>query len=315
MRLNSLILVLILSISFIPLPPAQAQIGAPDVNLQCSPSNIPIDVYPGADLTGYTICTVSNPNSYQEKISIEVTADGLATSAPSSITLGPNAEEDFQVTVRGEQNMRMQSRSMVVKATVTEVMGAPPPNIAEKEQQLIIDIRQFAGVQVDATEAITTVDGGSEIIAEFYVYNLGNAYDFFLYRIDSQSLEIMENEGFSISLPQVKTQVEWGNVPVKVRVILKAPTDNEEWEINSDGMREASFTLNFEAVSEFSCNQGNCISDTASMTITVLQEVSTTEELISSVTDNQMLIYGGSGAGLLLVILLVLAVKKRKNRD
>lgn len=313
MRISALTLIIILSMAYIPMPSAQAQIGAPDENLECSPSNIGIDVYPGASLTGYTTCTVSNPNSYQEKISIEVNADGLTTTAPNSITLAPNAEEDFEVLVRAEQYMQMQSRNMVVKATVTEVMGAPPPNIAEKEVQLIVDIRQFAGVQVEATQSSITMEGGSEINIEFNVYNLGNQIDFFNYKIDSLSLGEMDDAGFSVSMPLVKTQIDSYAPPQKVRVTIKAPIENEDWKINTDGDREASFSLDFTAVSEFSCNNGGCISDSASMTIIVTQEASSTDRFFSSTADNQLLIFGGGGAGLLLIILLVIVVKKRKS--
>ena len=313
MRLRSILLVFILSLSYLPVPMAQAQIGAPDVNLQCSPTSVGVDVYPGASLTGSTTCTVSNPNSYQEKIEIEVTADGLATTAPSSITLGPNEEQDFEVMVRANQNMAMQSRNMVVKATVTEVMGAPPPNLAEKEQQIIVEIRQFAGVQVEASQPFITIYGGTNVDIEFNVYNLGNQIDFFRFAIDSDSLEQLENEGFSVSLPSVKMQIDNSPAPSKARVSLTAPSDNSDWTINSDGMREASFKIIFEATSEFSCNVGNCISDDSSMTINVIQEVSATEDLVSSSSSNKMLIFGGSGAGLLILLMLVLSMKKKRK--
>jgi len=103
MRLKAILICMIFSLTVLPITPADAQVGAPSVNLVCEsldPSGaIDIEVYPGADLTGNAYCTVSNPNSYQEKIDIQVTADGLVVAHPGTITLGPNAEEDFTVTV------------------------------------------------------------------------------------------------------------------------------------------------------------------------------------------------------------------------
>ena len=98
MRLKVVVLIVLFSLSHLPLPNAEAQVGAAAVNLECvsvdASGTVQVEVYPGATLTGQALCTVSNPNSYQEKIEIEVQSDGLVNSAPGSITLGPNAEED-----------------------------------------------------------------------------------------------------------------------------------------------------------------------------------------------------------------------------
>ena len=82
---------------------------------------------PSANVT----CTVSNPNSYAERIQIQVSADGLVVAAPGTISLGPNAESEFQTTVRADQGMTPSMRVLNITATVVEANGAPPPNIAE----------------------------------------------------------------------------------------------------------------------------------------------------------------------------------------
>ena len=188
MRIRALALIFVLSLSYIPIPSAQAQIGAPDVNLECASGTVDIEVYPGSNAIGSVTCTVSNPNSYQEKIDIQVNADGLAVSAPSSITLGPNGEEDFIITVKGEERMSKQTRQMVVTATVTEVMGAPPPNIAQKEVNLIINIKQYAGLQLEARDPSITLESNVESIVNFTLINTGNSADFFLLGVNSNSI-------------------------------------------------------------------------------------------------------------------------------
>ncbi|MGB0201988.1 MAG: choice-of-anchor T family protein [Candidatus Poseidoniaceae archaeon] len=313
MRISSLMLVIILSMSYIPLPSAQAQVGVPDVNLECETGTIDIEVYPGASATGMVTCTVSNPNSYQEKISIQVTADGLAVAAPGSITLGPNAEEDFQVTVQAQERMAKQSRQMTVTATVTEAMGAPPPNIAEKEVTVIMNIKQFAGLQLGTTIPYVTIPSNNESIVTFEIINTGNWLDNFLVSITPNSRENLEDAGFKISLPVNKVVLDATPVPERVRVFFETPDDYSGWEQNSDGMYEATFVLEIEAKSEFSCNNGGCLTERVSVAITVLHEVETTGDIFSSAADNEMLIYGGGGAGLLLIILLVIVVKKRKS--
>ena len=83
------VLILIFLLSAIPVPTVEAQVGAAAVNLECvsvdASGSVQVEVYPGATLTGQALCTVSNPNSYQEKIEIEVQSDGLVNSAPGSI--------------------------------------------------------------------------------------------------------------------------------------------------------------------------------------------------------------------------------------
>ncbi|MGB1589782.1 MAG: choice-of-anchor T family protein [Candidatus Poseidoniaceae archaeon] len=313
MRISSLMLVIILSMSYIPLPSAQAQVGVPDVNLECETGTIDIEVYPGASATGMVTCTVSNPNSYQEKISIQVTADGLAVAAPGSITLGPNAEEDFQVTVQAQERMTKQSRQMTVTATVTEAMGAPPPNIAEKEVTVIMNIKQFAGLQLGTTIPYVTIPSNNESIVTFEIINTGNWLDNFLVSITPNSRENLEDAGFKISLPVNNVALDATPNPERVRVFFETPDDYSGWEQNSDGMYEATFVLEIEAKSEFSCNNGGCLTERVSVAITVLHEVETTGDIFSSAADNEMLIYGGGGAGLLLIILLVIVVKKRKS--
>lgn len=313
MRISAMALVIVLSMSYIPLPSAQAQIGAPDVNLECETGAIDIDVYPGASATGMVTCTVSNPNSYQEKIDIQVTADGLAVAAPGSITLGPNAEEDFQVTVQAQERMTKQSRQMTVTATVTEAMGAPPPNIAEKQTTVIMNIKQFAGLQLETPIPSVTILSNNESSVTFEIINTGNWVDNYLVSITPNSRDNLEDAGFKISLPANKVVVDATPNPERVRVFFETPDDFSGWNQNSDGIYEATFVLEFEAKSEFSCNNGGCLTERVSVAITVLHEVETTGDILSSAADNELLIYGGGGAGLLLIILLVIVVKKRKS--
>ena len=57
--------------------PAAAQAPTAAVSLSCAPISINIEVKPGSTYNGFTTCTANNPTTYQEKISILVTSDGL----------------------------------------------------------------------------------------------------------------------------------------------------------------------------------------------------------------------------------------------
>ena len=315
MRIRALALIFILSFSYIPIPSAQAQIGAPDVNLECASGTVDVEVYPGSGANGMVMCKVSNPNSYQEKIDIQVNADGLAVSAPSSITLGPNAEEEFLVTVKGQERMSKQTRQMVVTATVTEVNGLPPPNIAQKEVSLIVDIKQFAGLQLDAREPSIKLKGNVEASLNFSLYNNGNSMDTFLLAVNSNSMDNLQTAGFKVSLPTTKMQVDESPYPEKVVLYIETPDDYNSWDTNSDGDYEVTFILEFEARSEFACNNGGCITEFASVTITVTHEAESAVGLITNAADSQILVYGGGGAGVILLLLLVMVLRKRKKTE
>ena len=314
MRIRALALIFILSFSYIPIPSAQAQIGAPDVNLECASGTVDIEVYPGSSAIGTVTCTVSNPNSYQEKIDIQVNADGLAVSAPSSITLGPNGEEDFIITVKGEERMSKQTRQMVVTATVTEVNGLPPPNIAQKEVNLIVNIKQYAGLQLESNDPSIKLKTNVEATLNFTIYNTGNAIDNFLLAVNSNSFDNLETAGFKVSLPTTKVQLDEDYYGM-IRLFIETPDDYNSWDTNSDGDYEATFILEFEAESEFSCDNGGCITEFASVTITVTHEAGSTAGLITNAAENQILVYGGGGAAVILLLLLVLGLRKGKKTE
>ena len=320
MKAKAIVLIFALSLSFLPLP-AAAQVGAPDVNLTCSAEDgsgsVGIDVYPGASLIGIATCIASNPNSYQEKIEIQVQADGLAVAHPGSITLGPNAEEEFIVTIRAEEQMPVQSRNLVVTATVTEVMGFPPPNIAEKQVNMIVNIKQFSGLQLEATDPLVTLGSKVDYNLEYNIYNLGNGADRFVLDMKESDRDALEDAGFTLVLPIAKVEVESMAAPTKVRLQIRTPSDYQDWPINSDGLHEMSFTLEFMATSEYSCNSepSGCYTESVQTTITVVQEASGADKIFTGNSNTtQMLIYGGVGTGVILVIVLVaVLIKKQKS--
>ena len=321
MKAKVIFLILVFSFSFFPLPTAYAQVGAPDVNLTCSSADgsgsVEIDVYPGASLIGTATCIASNPNSYQEKIEIQVQADGLAVAHPGSITLGPNAEEEFIVTIRADEQMPVQSRNLVVTATVTEVMGLPPPNIAEKQVNMIVNIKQFSGLQLEAVDPLVTLGSKIDYNLEYKVYNLGNGADRFMLEMKDTDREDLEDAGFTMVLPITKVEIDSMAAPNKVRLQIRTPSNYQDWPINSDGLYEMSFTLEFMATSEYSCNSepSGCYTESVQTTITVVQEASGADKIFTGNSNtSQILIFGGAGTAILLVILLfVVLIKKQKN--
>ena len=293
-----------------------AQSVTPAVELTCSspdPSgSVEVEVYPGATLTGYADCTVSNPTIYQEKIQIQVQADGLAVAAPGTIIVGAGGEEDFQVTVRADSRMTMSSRQLTVTATVTEANGAPPPNIAESQSNLIINILQFAEFNIEMEEAFPMIEVGQDAILQYKIYNTGNWLDRFLISIESDPLNSVE-----FSLPIVAMEVDSWSPPSRFRVELRAPSDGSHWPLNSDGIHTMEMEFDVTVDSEFSCRyEGKCSSMTLTQKIIFFQNQTVEPEpettALSSSMDDQLLIYGGSGAAIILLLIMFLAIRRRK---
>lgn len=243
--------------------PAAAQNPTPTaaISVTCAPSNINVEVKPGSTYSGFTTCTATNPTAYQEKISINVQADGLATAAPGDMYVGAGDSVDFQVSVRATPYMRMDARTLSVSATVQEINGFPPANSASSNNNMIVNIMQYSLIQVEATEPFTQLMPKTDKIFEFKVYNLGNQLDFMGIGITDDSRTELNDAGFTITLPAVKKQVEATTTGATVEVKVRTP--------KTQGWSDAYHVLNFYAESEFQCDIDKCRPETQMITIYV----------------------------------------------
>ena len=243
--------------------PAAAQNPTPTaaISVTCAPSNINVEVKPGSTYSGFTTCTATNPTAYQEKISILVTSDNLATASPGDMYIGQDSSVDFQVSVRATPYMRMDARTLSVSATVQEINGFPPANSASSNNNMIVNIMQYSLIQVEATEPFTQLMPKTDKIFEFKVYNLGNQLDFMGIGITDDSRTELNDAGFTITLPAVKKQVEATTTGATVEVKVRTP--------KTQGWSDAYHVLNFYAESEFQCDIDKCRPETQMITIYV----------------------------------------------
>ena len=200
--------------------PAAAQNPTPTaaVSVTCAPISINVEVKPGSTYSGFTTCTATNPTAYQEKISILVTSDNLATASPGDMYIGQDSSVDFQVSVRAIPYMEMTSRTLTVSATVQEINSLPPINSASSTNNMIVNIMQYSLVQVEAIEPFVQLMPKTDKNFEFKVYNLGNQKDFMKVGITESYRQDLEEAGFTINLPQVKVQIDATPTPTNVRV-------------------------------------------------------------------------------------------------
>ncbi len=242
-------------------PPASAQLSGAAVSMTCAPGQINVEVKPGATLTGYTTCTVSNPTAYVEKVAIQVTSDGLATAAPGDMYVGAGADVDFQVVVRANPYMQMQSRQLTVSASVQELNNLPPPNTASSQVNALINIMQFSIVQVEAVEPFVQLMPKTDKNFEFKVYNYGNQIDRMKIGVTDSTREQLEESGFTINLPINVVQIEPNTAPEKARVLVRTP--------KNQGWTDAYHVLDFYAESDFACKNGGCNRESQMITIYV----------------------------------------------
>lgn len=304
-----LLLVFALSVPLVDNSSGQGVLAA--VDIECSPVNggsIDIEVSPGASLTGYTICTVSNPTIHVEKISIQVQSDGLAAAAPGSVTVAAGGEEEFQVTVRADTRMSAQARSLSVTATVQEISGVPPPNSASSTSNNIVNILQFAEFNVEMESPVAELQIGDNYQLEFMIYNTGNGMDKFNIRLDYD-----EVDSTSLSLATSKVQIESYRAGI-FKVSVNTPSDGSEWEVDSSGRHILEMNVNVVVESDLGCQNGNCLTTTMIQQIILFQnqtsQGNSASDFLSSSMDNQLVVFGGIGVLVILLIILMIILRK-----
>ena len=223
--------------------PVSAQVSPnPDVDIQCTPSSVPIEVYPGATRTGVTYCTATNPTGYAEVVRITVTSGGLAYAAPGSVTVPAGQSIDFEVTVRGDMRMQETTRTVSVSGVVDTANGVANPNPVPKTVSIMVVVKQFSRLQVEATEPFKQLRPKVDYYFEFKVYNQGNALDKF--NIEVSNREDLEEAGFQISLPMIATEIDAQAPAQKVNVLVRTP--------KVQGWSDDYHQMTFKATSDFS---------------------------------------------------------------
>ncbi len=220
---------------------AEAQVN-PDINILCSPTAVEIDVAPGDTRIGTTYCDATNPTLYVEKVNIQITSAGLTYSAPGSITVAAGDTSTFEVVVRGEDQMTEGSRQVTISARVDQANGAPCATCTSQVTNVMVVVKQFALLRVQAEEPFRQLRPKVDYVFEFKIYNDGNNRDQFMIGVDNR--EDLEDKGFQISLPETNTWIESKAPPETMRVMMRTP--------KKQGWSDTYYQLTFCAVSDHS---------------------------------------------------------------
>ena len=160
------ILTILFCLSLLSLPMnANAQMTGAAVSLECTESYMPTDPLAGGNESFE--CTVSNPTSYTENISIGITGDGLEVDAPAYLNVSAGQTDTFNVSVAWDAGVEPDSvRSITTTATVTAMNDVPPPNSASASANTLFDFGHDYTANGCITNATTT--------AQYIQFQMGN---------------------------------------------------------------------------------------------------------------------------------------------
>lgn len=308
LKRTSTLLLLLFVASLIP-PHASAQ-ALPGVQIDCDDKNPELDVHPLSDASASITCTVTNPSSFEETITVENEWDSPIVSmllSEDSFTLAAGEEEDFTVTFDGQTRLSStESWEFSLNATVTNVGALPVPEAlatsAAVEGDLTIAMYGMVDLQITDTST-RTLGEGEETTISAKVLNNGNGED----RVWIEISNLAELESLGFTFPgggRVAQTVDEGGVSPTVDVVVRSPSDiavGERYELvltaSSDNDMEAqesevTIPIQLEAASESNGLGGG------------LEEFS----------NDDIALYGGIGAAVLFGFFLILAFARLLRR-
>lgn len=272
MHVRNLLVVLLLvtSSSFLTIG-SVAQVPTAAVNLDCE-ERMNISVETSTALSESITCTVENPTTYIEKVEISIDSGEFAHSGPGSVTVGPGSSETFNVVIQADQGTSAQSQTVSVTATVTELSGLPPVNVATDEATFVLNILQYGSCSIGSIDSFLEANVGEELSLGFEVYNLGNGEDVMDIELTPASMDRLQDLGFIASFPLESYSIDEQNEPVRVVLNLKAPDEIPErdfFEVN----RISNIEIEIEVTSRFSCeSEYGCETDSTTTTLDLIGE-------------------------------------------
>ena len=287
----------------------------PDIELQCTPSNILIDVHPGATGTGMTFCTLTNNSVHMLEVDIIVNSGALINTAPGSVTVSGGSSVDFEVMVKAEIGQPEGQHMVAIEAVVNTVNGIDSPTEEKAAFNVLAVIKQFSRLEISADKPLLDINSGETKELTYTVTNIGNALDRINFAVSWYNRDILEEIGFIMVLNMVAQEIDAGTSGVFV-VSITAPykgdtvADGLIWEQNKDDLYDLIVQLEVIATSEYSIRTEGIPNSVSAITVMTVTDP-TTESLFES---NSTLIYiGGGSISVILLVILALVMIKRKS--
>lgn len=253
---------LLISLLFLALPfsGVQGQPPAAQVDISCSPEEISVDVYPGTTgNSGDVICTVSNPNSEDEKIELSADFGGLEDVefiGGNIVDVPAGGEVDVTVRINATEEIAATSINVRVDAEVIEANGVPPPYVVESSENITVNINTYDNYSLSyESPSIVVIDddglvGSSDDMV--LIENNGN-YDSKLLANITALQSDLDAEGLIVSVPQVAGVIpldgNWNfNFIVGYNETTGEP-DMSNWDVLANGSKVlyVNSTITFES--------------------------------------------------------------------
>jgi len=262
------LVLLLLLLPILSTAPVSAQAPTAAISISCA-HQIYIPVYPGANSSGFTICTASNPTTYEEvvELSTSISDNNLSIHMIDSFTIGGNSEFDFYVNVSGVNGMLVAAHSLSVTGNVTSINGLPPANSASSSNNLIVQILQYDNITIPQNEAryaltFTGLEppfGNDNLTITVPLFNNGNQFDFAKVGVEEDSSGQWQGHNFSISLLSVKVNVApFSLSSFEVLLSITNETNSSNWTLLENGSKVFTQDFVVYAESEFGCNYYGC---------------------------------------------------------
>jgi hypothetical protein len=293
------------------LPSAHAQVPtAPGVEIDCDNKQPELDVHPLNSPVVEITCTVKNPSSFQETISVEKEWDGMEVDMmleEDSFDLGPDEEEDFTVTFSGQTRLSASiSFDFTLVATVTNVgmLDWPDGLTSNATVSGDLNIATYGMVDLEISDRSTrTMQEGDEVKISFQFQNNGNDDD--KIRVSITNSAVLEEAGFSFPAGTFVSEnvAEDGTSTVR-ELTVRAPSDIAE---------DERFQLVFQAISE-NDNEAPVSEATISIQLEGGKTAGGLGGGLEEVDKDTVVLYGSIGAAVLFGLVFVLALAKALRR-
>ena len=290
---------------------AQVPTNPPGVEIECGDDPL-IDVHPQRYEPAVVQCTITNPSSFEETISLESEWDGVEvtmTMSEDELTIAAGEEETIDLTfAKSSSNSKLTSDlswDYEIEAKVMQVQGIPWDNFgANASTTGDVGIAEYGMVELVIDRGMRTIEANTNFNLSFYMENKGNAND--MITVSVANTGELEAAGFSFPQTSFVKEDVMVNGQSSVRQIdFRTPSGLED---------DLEITVVLEASS------GNDdLADIDRVTINLLVEPESTsvggvDISLSSVSTNDLIMYGYIGGAFLLFIFLLLIITRIGKR-
>lgn len=251
-------------------PGAQAQAPTAQVSLECSPGDVHLNSYPGADNSSTNVtCIMDNPTSEEEKIELSGIGDGLPFEfvEGNEFVIPSGESREVNVTVSSTEGTHHSVRSLSITAEVTEMNGVPPPSTATDTVNVLVSIDPFDSyvAAYDSPLSFTVVlsNQSQNSWDSIHVTNNGNYGATIRANLEALS-DVLGTHNLSISNPVVWNPIginENSSIQLGVGFATGTTLNTSSWETLQNGSKRLnlSSSIGFESQLEnatcYQCTQ------------------------------------------------------------